>query len=354
MKHKHIVLIVINGISLLFFAVMTLAAAGIRNSLSDQHTISRWTDGSERYSQVSIFTDELFAMNTDGVFTARVDIEKKLVENSLVSEKATARLWVDAFSSGSMKMSVSSDYGNAEVQTIITGGDFFLFHPLDLLSGYYYSEDNLMYDRVLIDENLAWRLYGSSDIAGKPVLIGTKYFYVAGVFRKSDNSETEKLLGESPMMFMPYQGYEILGNDPYFSCYEACLPNPVTGLAEKIITESLPVEKERYTVVENSARYNLKNRIDIIKNFGMRSVRDNSVVYPYWENAARITEDKSALVLVFQLLGLIIPVCTALTYVVIGYRKRKTFFTWFANAVKSIFNKLITKFKNRKAGIADE
>ena len=230
MKRKHIVLIVINGISLLFFALMTLAASMIKNSLPDQHTVERWSDGSERYAQVSIVTDEMFAINTDGVFTARVDIGKKLVENSLVSEKANARIWVDAFSSGNVKMTVSSDYGNTEVQTIITGGDFFLFHPLELLSGYYYSDDNLMYDRVLIDETLAWQLYGASDIAGKPVLIGTKYFYIAGVFRKSDNSETEKLLGESPMMFMPYQGYEILGNDPYFSCYEACLPDPVLSL----------------------------------------------------------------------------------------------------------------------------
>lgn len=354
MKRKHIVLIVVNGISLLFFAVMTLVAAMIKNSLPDQHTVGRWSDGSERYSQVSIFTDNLFSMSTDGIFTARVDIEKKLVENSITSEKANARVWVEAFSANQGKISVSSDYGNAEAETIITGGDFFLFHPLELLSGYYYSDNDLMYDRVLIDETLAWQLYGASDIAGKPVLIGTKYFYIAGVFRKSDNSDTEKVIGELPMMFMPYQGYEILGNDPYFSCYEACMPDPVTGLAEKIVTESIPVEKERYTVVENSERYSLKNRFDIIKDFGMRSVKDNTIVYPYWENAARITEDKSALVLVFQLLGLIIPIGTVCTYIVIGYRKRKVFFSWFANTLKRIFNKLFEKIKNRKAGIADE
>ena len=347
MKRKYIILIAANVVSLLLFAVMTLVAAMLKNSLPDQHTVERWSDGSERYSQVSIFTDNLFSMSIDGVFTARVDIEKKLVENSITPEKANARIWVDAFSANQGKISVSSDYGNAEVETIITGGDFFLFHPLELLSGYYYSEDNLMYDRVLIDETLAWRLYGANDIAGKPVLIGTKYFYIAGVFRKSDNPDIGKVIGESPMMFMPYQGYEILGNDPYFSCYEACLPDHVTGLANKIVTESIPLENERYIAVENSARYSLKNRFAIIKDFGMRSVKDNTVVYPYWENAARITEDKSALVLVFQLVGLIIPVVTSLTYIVIGYRKRKVFFNWFANAVKSIFNKLITKKKGR-------
>lgn len=354
MKRKHIILIVINGISLLFFAVMTIIASSIKGSLSDQQAIGRWTDGSSRYAQVSVFTDTSSEMSIDAIFTARVDIDKKLVENSLTSEKENARVWADAFSSNQGKITVSSEYGNTEAETVITGGDFFLFHPLELVSGYYYSEDNLMQDRVLIDENLAWQLYGANDIAGKPVLIEGKYFFIAGVYKRSGNSDTEKVMSTTPMMFMPYEGYEILGKTPSFSCYEACLPDPVTGLGMKIFSESLPVKESNSVAVENSKRYSLKNRFDIIKNFGMRSVKDNAVVYPYWENAARITEDKSALVLVFQLLGLIIPIGTACTYIVIGYRKRKVFFSWFANTVKRIFNKLLTKIKNRKAGIADE
>ncbi|MBQ8786737.1 MAG: ABC transporter permease [Oscillospiraceae bacterium] len=354
MKRKHIILIVINGISLLFFAIMTIAAVSVKNSLPDQQTVGRWTDGNSRYAQVSVFTEASSAMSVDGIFTARVDIEKKLVENSLTSEKANARVWVDAFSADYGKLSVSSDYGKTETQTIVTGGDFFLFHPIELVSGYYYSEDNLMQDRILIDEVLAWQLYGATDIAGKPVLIESKYFYIAGVYKSSENSDIEKVTNGTPMMFMPYQGYEILGKTPSFDCYEACLPNPVTGLAEMIVTEAVPVKDINSEVVENSSRYSLKNRFDIIRDFGMRSVKDNAIVYPYWENAARITEDKSALMLVFQLLGLIIPICTAFAYVIIGYRKRKVFFNWFANAVKSIFNKLLTKIKNRKAGIADE
>lgn len=336
MKRKHIVLIVANGISLLFFAIMTLVAGGIKKSLPDQQAVGRWIDGDQRYSQISVFTDGLSAISKDGIFTARVDIEKKLVENSLTPEKENARVWVDAFSANHGKMSVFSEYGNAEAETIITGGDYFLFHPAELLSGYYYSEDNLMQDRVLIDETLAWQLYGATDIAGKSVRIGTKYFYIAGVFRQSDNDDIKKVSSGAPMMFMPYQGYEILGNTPYFSCYEACLPNPVTGLAEKIIKEALAVELPKTEAVANSERYSLKNRFEIIKNFSMRSVKDNAIVYPYWENAARITEAKSALVLVFQLIGLIIPICTVLAYAIIGYRKRKAILKYFADAVKRL------------------
>lgn len=354
MKRKHIVLIIVNSVSLLFFIIMSIVASGIKNSLPDQHAIKRWTDGNQRYSQISVFTDGLSAISTDGIFTARVDIEKKLVENSLTSEKENARVWVDAFSGKHGKTAMTSELGNAEAEIIITGGDFFLFHPLELISGYYYTEDNFMQDRVLIDETVAWQLYGATDIVGKPLVMGNKYFYIAGVYRRNDNTDFEKVFGNTPIMFMSYQGYEILGNTPYFNCYEACLPNAVSGLAEKIVTEAVPVKVPNCEIIDNSLRYSLKKRFDIIKNFGMRSVKDNAVVYPYWENAARITEDKSALVLAFQMLGLVIPMGTALTYMVIGYRKRKTLFTWFANTVKRIFNKLYTKIKNRKAGIADE
>ena len=354
MKRKHIVLIVVNGVSLLFFVIMTLIAAGICNSLPDQQVVEQWTDGSQRYSQVSVFTDALSAVSIDGIFTSRVDIEKKLVENSLTSHKDNARVWVDSFSAKHGKMVLMSERGITEAEAIITGGDFFLFHPLELISGYYYSEDNFMQDRILIDEIIAWQLYGSSDIVGKPVLIGEKVFFVAGVYKQSDNADTEKVMSGSPLMFMPYQGYEMLGNTPYFNCYEACLPNPVTGLAEKMVAEALSVKSPKSEAVENSERYSIKNRFEILKNFGMRSVKDNAVVYPYWENAARITEDKSALVLVFQILGLVVPIGTTFTYVIIGYKKRKVFFTWFVNATKRIFNILITKTKNRKAGIVDE
>ena len=40
----------------------------------------------------------------------------------------------------------------------------------------------------------------------------------------------------------------------------------------------------------------------------MRSVVDSPVYYQYWENAARITDDKAALLLVMQALGLVLPI----------------------------------------------
>ena len=36
----------------------------------------------------------------------------------------------------------------------------------------YYLPDAVMKDQILVDENVAWQLFGSSNVAGKTVSIG--------------------------------------------------------------------------------------------------------------------------------------------------------------------------------------
>lgn len=346
MKRRYIVLAILNGAALLAFAIFTAVSAGLSGSLADQRVCERWAAGEMEYAQISVFCEESSAMDINDVFTERVNIDKKLVENSLVSEKEGARLWADAFSSTQEKISVSTEHGSADANLIVTGGDFFLFHPFDIISGYYYSDDSVMQDRIFIDDVLAWQIYGSSDVAGMPVSIDGKYYFISGVFRKSDNSDEEKVYGTSPRIFMSYEGYSLLGEEAEFTCYEACLPNQVTGQAKGIITDTLSITESDpvMSAVENSSRYSLESRFSIIKDFGMRSVVDRPVVYPFWENAARITEDKSALLLVIQIICLILPICTAVYLIAKLYRNRKKLLKRFIDAIKSVFD----KSRNRK------
>lgn len=351
MKRRYIILSVLNAVSLLLFAVMTAIAAATAASLTDQHASDRWASAGElRYAQTSVFFSDDSALDLNGVFTERVDMDKKMEENSIVSEKEGAKLWTDAFSTAQEKITVSTELSSSEAKMIATGGDFFLFHPQDIISGYYYSDDDTMHDRVLIDNVLAWQLYGSSDVTGKPVTINGKYFFIAGVFRQSDNSVINKVYGTSPRIFMSYEGYGLLDKEAKFTCYEACLPNQVTGQAKQMLTETLSIKEDDFDirVVENSARYGLKNRFGIIADFGMRSVVDSPVVYPFWENAARITEDKSALLLVFQMIFLLLPIGTAVYLIAKLYRSRKKLFKKALNAAKAFFDRTAAKLRDRK------
>ncbi len=348
MKAKHIVLLILNAASIAFLICTTVISAVLAGSLTDQQVTDRWGNG-VRYSQVSVFTDYDNEMVIDGIFMTRVNVEKKLTENSISSEKEGARVWADAFSSYQTSMSVSSDRASAEAAAIITGGDFFLFHPQDMISGYYYSEDDTMYDRIVIDDVLSWQLFGASDVVGMPVTINGKYFYVAGVYKRSENKDIEKVYGEKPRLFMPYQGYSLISDiGAEFSCYEACLPDPVTGLGLQIISESVGVGEENRITVENSARYGLKNRFKLLADNGIRSVVDRPVVYPYWENAARMTEDRSVSLLVMQIIGLVIPVLTVFYLFRLLIKSRSKIFEKLRGKISESAENIRSRSRERK------
>ncbi len=352
MKLKYIVIAAANAASLLIFGAVSLIFSAVSGSLPDQRAAERWAGKDSSYAQVSVFTDASSVMDINKVFMTRVDVEKKLTEASLASEKEGARVWTDAFSSPQMKISVISDRAAAEANMIVTGGDFFLFHPLDIISGYYYSDDDLMHDRVLIDEVLAWQLYGSSNVAGKPVKVNGIYYVISGVFKQSENSDVEKVYGLSPRMFMSHGGYSLMGEgEAMFTCYEACLPNQVTGQGKQIITDVLSIKDDTYgmRVVENSARYSLKKRFEIIADFGMRSVVDGSIAYPFWENAARITEDKSALLLAFQIIFLVLPTVTVLYLLRLLIKSRKKLAKKAIDAVVRVSDRSRSRSAERKS-----
>lgn len=350
MKRKHIYLIAANVLSLLFFLIMTALFARLEDSLPDQQVAKQWSDDAP-YSLVSVYSDINSPMTVNDIYTARVKIEKKLVENSISAETENARVWADAFSSAQELITADAGVSTSEAHLIVTGGDFGLFHPMDFISGSFYSDDAVMQDNIVIDEVLAWRLYGSSDIVGKPVLIKGKYFFVSGVFRQSDDRNVERVYGEKPRIFMSRGGYDIISPDRAadFICYEACLPNAVSGFGKSILTEAMGLEENTGGIIENSARYSLKSRFDIIKNFGMRSVADSPVFYQYWENAARITEDKAALLLVMQSLGLVLPICTAAYCFRKLIKNRKKLAKKAVDAIKSIYNKIISRRKSKQS-----
>lgn len=350
MKRKYIYLIAANAVSLIFFLIMTVFFGKLKTSLPDQQVAEQWS-ADKPYSLVSVYSDISDTMSLNDIFMARVNVEKKLVENSIAAETENARVWADAFSSAQELITAEAGYSTSEAHLIVTGGDFALFHPMDFLHGGFYSDDAVMQDNVVMDEVLAWRLYGSSDIVGKPVLIKGKYYFVSGVFRQSEDKNIERVYGSKPRIFMSYKGYDIISPDKAadFICYEACLPDAVSGFGKKILTEAMGLEENTDRVMENSARYSLRSRFDIIRNFGMRSVADSPVFYQYWENAARITDDKAALLLAMQAVGLAVPIGTAVYYFCKLIRNRKKLAKKAMDSLKESLHKLNARRKSKQA-----
>jgi hypothetical protein len=120
-------------------------------------------------------------------------------------------------------------------------------------------------------------------------------------------------------MFMSYESLRELssanagaGADIRISCYEIVMPDPITGFALKVMTDTFP-EKDAH-IIENNSRYTLGNTFRAIGTFGERSLRVDGMVYPYWENAARYTEDWLALLLVLSLALIVCPAICGVLY----------------------------------------
>ena len=329
-----------------------IAFGGIAGRLASQNAVSGWqSESGGRFAQLSVFINNGSGIDFNEVRRMRADIDKKLTENSLAAEKEGARIYFDGFSCSAFKLNVttmSESYApNVEANTIVTGGDFFRFHPLELLSGCYYSDDDLMQDRVVIDETLAWQLFGSSNVSGMAVSIGGKIFNVAGVVKSEQDKASQYVLDSKPYMYISYGGIKLIQEAPEITCYEAVLPNPVKGLAKTMLTGVLSVSEEEYTLVENTERYSIPKIFKAAFDGGKRAVVDRAVVYPYWENAARITEENAADVLTAMTVLLCVPIITVLYFAVLLFIKRKAILHKFSENIREKANSGISHFKRK-------
>ena len=160
--------------------------------------------------------------------------------------------FIDAWSSEG-KMKISGDKAATDAPVLAVGGQFFEFHPLRLLSGSYIGEGDLSPDRVVLDRELAWELFGGVELSGMTVQINGVDFTVGGVVdRESDSASRRAYTGEKGF-FMSYDAYRALSGEDRIDCYEVVLPETVRGYAAQLTADRFP-NKEGETLV-NTGRF---------------------------------------------------------------------------------------------------
>ena len=309
---KRILLIAVNAVLVLAFIACLVASGSIRGTLRSQQAARAWTGQSgERFAQLSVFVPDRFILDEEALYNLRSSVDKALVAASIEADEGRT-LYTDAWSAEG-DVFVIGGRGSAPVRAFGVGGDFFLFHPLNLRDGSYLSPDDLMKDRVLLDEELAWRLFGSVRVAGLEVMIGDRLHIIAGVVSREDDFASSKAYTYGAGMFMSYDSLrEQTNGSARIDCYEIVLPDPITGFALSALTDAFPDKDAR--IVENSARYSLSNVFGAVGSFGERGMRTDGMIYPYWENAARYTEDWLALLLVLALALIACPIVCGVIY----------------------------------------
>ncbi|MCR4962355.1 MAG: ABC transporter permease [Firmicutes bacterium] len=284
--------------------------------LPSQEAAQRWKgDSEQRFAQVSLFFPRDGEVKESDVEAFRRTVDGKLQEASLTAPENGA-LWTDAYSSMG-KLTVSSDKASTSAVAIGISGDYFLFHPLTLRHGSYIWGEDLMKDRVVLDEELAWRLFGGVELAGLSLTIEGKPYWIAGVVAREDDPLSRMAMEED-------QGYIFVDHsllaseDTGVGCYELVAPDPVGGFALSLAEEGFSVGK---ISVENSSRFAIGHIWQSFRHWQSLLMAKDGIALPYWENAARVCAAYRLLYFLLMLFCGLFPAACAVYILIRQYVK---------------------------------
>ena len=375
---------------ILLFVYFSLGAVNksLVSKLYDQQGAYRWSEDMKT-AQVSLFVTQEQMITEDDIKKFKYILERKLLdagvmdmpddkESAANGPKIIDTIGIDEMYGSDKAIEVSENDGIKDLYTVSycaqgsatvsfenrtlenaaaigVGGDFFIFHPLPLVSGTYFEGDDLMKDKIVIDEDSAWQLFGSTDIIGQSVLIGDVPHYIVGVVKKETGKLREAAGQNKSYVYMSYDSLSRYGkilsgvtesreisedgasaSVGGINCVEVLCPNPVDGLAAKLSKESLVTDDSVLVVIDNTDRFTVFALFNVLKSFFTRSMWGKAIFYPYWENVARGYEDILALLLLVRTIAISV-VLVVLTIVVINLYRHKT---W---TVRGIFHYLSEK-----------
>ena len=295
-------MLIAGAAALLLGLALLLTAALLPRPLHSQRQAERWAgESGARFLQFSCVLAPGKLLETSTVYSFRETALKKIAESdqTLPTDGSTI---CDAWStSGALK--VSGDRGSFDAAALAVGGRFFDFHPQTLLSGVYLTETDLLRDRVVLDEQLAWMLFGASDVAGMTVTIGDLEFRVAGVVAQPDDRFSKAAGAATPTLYLPDEFRSLLTGDAV-ACYEVVLPDPVKGFAKSVAEEPFAAQG---SVVQCTGRFSFASSLRRLLKLSQQGVRTSSVIFPSWENAAVVAENACAILRGLALLCFVLP-----------------------------------------------
>ncbi|MDR0987761.1 MAG: ABC transporter permease [Ruminococcus sp.] len=306
------------------------------HNLPDQEAYKRWNvitkppfsfsdifkketlDGNVPFAQVSVFYQN--GISLDKTYQMTFDIDEKTANYVKSARKnAVAISYCTAPTTISFTAKTDIKSTSANLESYFIGGNFLLFHPYEILTGTFLSDDTVMHDNAVIDENAAWQLFGSSDVVGEYLFVGNTAIHISGVVRIPN--------ADKGYIFLDKELSETLNGYPAsFSCVEIILPNPVNGSGLTTVKTTVgitdgDVSVDKSTrVIENSSRTSLSALFGILGNINKLSAQDDAIIVPVWENRARERDTELSLLLFFLCVFTAIPVITGFAYLVKLYK----------------------------------
>jgi hypothetical protein len=334
---------VIFAVSALLLGILELTVSGISGSIDFLDAGARWSATGDRFAVITLYAEESAALSGDQVKSWVRGIDAKLLESS-VAPNENARSWAYTYAAEET-MTVHGPKDKATAEVIAAGGDFFVFHPQMFVYGSAFLNDESNPNGVVIDEDLAWKIFGATDIVGMEMTVDGVPFTVTGVSRRaSDRGIYDYTYGERPRMYMSYAGYvKLRGDGEHITMFETALPNAVRGFAQNIFRSAVTANEETMSVMEASDRFSIMNRYANMKILKYSWIRENKIEYPYWENEARTADFRCAILMIFEVILAAAAVCAMLVSFVL---LRSSGYT-VTDSVKNLYSKS-TQNKRKK------
>ena len=322
--------------ALLLLLVLTAYEHHVRDRLPEESAAERWaTEENGDAVQISVLFSQDTRVDTDAVAGFRYGIEKALTEASVRTNERRiyARAFADCYSTRGTASIRKENSSPLTVQAYGVGGDFYYFHPMEIVSGAFFTADDIMLDQAVLDENTAWQLFGSTDIAGRTIEIGGYPHVIAGVVRNSRSRISRRMDERSGAkectVYISYDSLCRYGKpmqtEGSIGCYEAVLPEKVEGFGKDIVMKALALPAEQMIVTDVTRRYGAPSLFRHILDYGSARMGSVPVVVPYWEAQARSREDILQVVLLLKGICLTISlVCLAALAVSLYLRRKYT------------------------------
>ncbi len=330
MKKFQITAGILAVVCLAVIGAFTLVQRGLAKKLPSETAAARWSADGTPYAQLSAFLSPDAGMSSSQIEQGMTSSLDNAMIGASLKAKENARLWAVGYSGGTTVSvaRVNDETGlttkNTTAEAVGVGGDFFLFHPLEMLSGWWFdTSETVLDDFIVIDNNLAWQFFGSPDVVGFELTVNGQPCQIIGVCEV--DPDLADYYGDRPRVFLSHSFLSEFSDLPV-TCVEAVIPNPVGGFAKDIFTSSLGAPETLSEIVENSARFTDRGLLERLKGFPTRSVRTSSVIYPYWANSAVVLVDKAALLYIGKLIPAALLVLLLAAELCILWAKRKAIF----------------------------
>ena len=355
---RHIIIAAANAAAVAAVLVLTAVGNSIAKSQRYNYAADRWSQGDGGCTQVSCFFSEDSGFTMDNVMSVRAALINSL-DSAAVYPESGKTLCPDAYSAPLGRFQVTCDrLGYAQADVTAAGGQFFLFRNFDLMSGSYISDSDLMKDSAVIDRTLAFKLYGSDNVAGMNIYINNVSFRIAGVIDDPRTKYERECAGDYPKAYILYDQAENLTGGQFrnVSCYECIVPDPVEKFGYNAVKKYFGSDyDDKLVIVNNTDRFSSSVRVKAAKELSRSGVRKEAIRLPYWENASRIAEHKLSVMYSVRRALLAVPLMTLVWAIVRVYRwlrrKRKTAFGIIADKMYALRCRIAArKRKNKTSG----